>query len=303
MNGKAIVWLNGLPGPTRAGLWMTLSALCYAVSGTIVRHLAGELPTFEIVFVRNLFGLVVMAPWLIRMGAGGLRTHRISMHCLRGFSSAVNVSCQVAALAYLPVADMAAITFLQPVLGSLIAMAALGEAFNGRRWAATAMGFLGALLIIRPGFQAVDTGMVLALASAVAGAVIAIMIKDLVRTETPEAITAYLLIIQALIMFIPAMMVWTPPSWEQLFWLAVLGLVGVVLQVTFNRSMRAADATIALPFNFTRLLWAALLGWLVFAEFPDFWVWVGGAIIFGASVFLARRGAPVLRTRRGGAAR
>ena len=291
MTGRAFAWFNGLPGPMRAGLWMTLSALCYAISGTIVRHLAGEMATFEIVFVRNLFGLVVMAPWLIRMGIGGLRTHRIGMHTLRGFSSAVNVSCQVAALAYIPVADMAAITFLQPVLGSLIAMAALGEAFNGRRWSATAMGLLGALVIIRPGFQEIDIGMGLALASAVSGAVIAIMIKDLVRTETPEAITAYLMIIQSLIMFIPAMLVWTTPSWDQLFWLAALGLVGVILQITFNRSMRAADATVALPFNFTRLLWAALLGWLVFAEFPDIWVWIGGAIIFGASIFLARKGA------------
>ena len=152
------------------------------------------------------------------------------------------------------------------------------------------MGFLGALVIIRPGFQAVDIGMVLAVASAVAGAVISIMIKDLVRTETPAAITASLLVIQALIMLVPAIMVWVFPSWEQLFWLAALGLIGVVLQVTFNRSMRAADAIVALPFNFTRLIWAALLGWIVFAEFPDIFVWIGGAIIFGASIFLARRG-------------
>ena len=290
MIGPASLWLKGLSGPVRSGLWMTLSALCYAGAGTIVRHLAGELPTFEIVFVRNLFGIVVMLPWLVRMGAGGLKTHRIGMHTLRGFSSAVNVTCQVAALAYIPVADMAAITFLQPVLGSVIAMVALGEVFNGRRWTALGMGFLGALVIIRPGFQAVDIGMVLAVASAVAGAVISIMIKDLVRTETPAAITVYLLVIQALIMLVPAIMVWISPSWEQLFWLAALGLVGVVLQVTFNRSMRAADATVALPFNFTRLLWAALLGWIVFAEFPDIFVWIGGAIIFGASIFLARRG-------------
>lgn len=283
-------WFGGLSGPVRAGLWMTISALCYAVSGTIVRHLAGDVPTFEIVFVRNFFALAVMLPWLARMGVGALRTHRIGMHTLRGFSSAVNVSCQVAALAYIPVADMAAITFLQPVLGSLIAMVALGEAFSGRRWTATGMGFLGALVIIRPGFQTLDIGMALAIGSAVAGAIIAIMIKDLVRTEKPATIAAYLFLIQTLIMLIPALWVWTSPTLEQWFWLAVLGLVSVTLQVTFNRSMRAADATIALPFNFTRLIWAALLGWIVFAEFPDIFVWIGGVIIFGASIFLARRG-------------
>jgi drug/metabolite transporter (DMT)-like permease len=283
-------WLRDLPGPARAGLWMTISAMCYAVSGTIIRHLAGDLPTFEIVFVRNLFGLVFMMPWLARVGAGALRTHRIGMHTLRGFSSAVNVSFQVAALAYIPVADMAAITFLQPILGSLIAVAALGEVLNGRRWGAMAMGFAGALLIIRPGFEAVNIGVILALGSAVAGAIISIMIKDLVRTEAPETIAAYLFLIQALIMLVPALLVWTALSWQQFFWLGVLGLFGVILQVTFNRSMRAADASVALPFNFTRLIWAALLGWLVFAELPDIWVWIGGAVIFSASIFLARRG-------------
>jgi drug/metabolite transporter (DMT)-like permease len=290
VTGRISAWLGGLPAPVRAGLWMTISALCYAVSGTIIRHLAGEVPTFEIVFVRNFFALAIMFPWLVRAGAGALRTNRMGMHALRGFMSSVNVSCQVAALAYLPVADMAAITFLQPVLGSLIAMVALGEAFNGRRWSATAMGFLGALIIIRPGFQVVDLGMTLALASAVAGAVIAIMIKDLVRTEKPATIAAYLFLIQTLIMLVPALLVWTSLTGEQWFWLAALGVVSVSLQVTFNRSMQAADATFTLPFNFTRLLWAALLGWLVFAELPDIWVWVGGAIIFAASIFLARRG-------------
>ena len=114
MIGPISAWLGGLPAPARAGLWMTISAFCYAVSGTIVRHLAGEVPTFEIVFVRNFFAMAIMFPWLVRAGAGALRTSRIGMHTLRGFASSVNVSCQVAALVYLPVADMAAITFCNP---------------------------------------------------------------------------------------------------------------------------------------------------------------------------------------------
>ncbi len=283
-------WLDGLPGPARSGVYMTLSAFCYAASAAVVHHLAAELPTFEIVFMRNIFGLAFMLPWLIRLGPRGLRTGRVRMHLLRGGASAINVSCQVGALAFIPIADMAAITFLQPVLGSIIAVVALREAASGRRWAATLTGFAGAFLIIRPGFEAIDVGIMLALGSATAGAIISIMIKDMVRTESPGTITAYLFIFQGIIMAVPAALVWQGLSWDQAGWLALLGFIGIVLQVSFNRSMAAADATIALPFNFTRLIWAALLGWIVFAEFPDIWTWLGGAVIFASSLALARRG-------------
>lgn len=282
--------MAALSGSAQAGFWMTISAFCYAASATIVRHIAGDLPTFEIVFLRNMFGMVVLLPWLIRIGSGALRTRRPGMHMVRGFASSINVSCQVGALAFIPVADMAAITFLQPVLGSIIAVFALGEAANGRRWSATLAGLVGAILIVRPGFEEVNFGILLALGSATAGAIIAIMIKGMVRTESPGTITAYLFFTQGIIMAVPAFLVWTAPSMEHLLWLAALGLTGAVLQVTFNRAMVAADASVALPFNFSRLLWAALLGWLAFAELPDVWTWAGGAVIFGASLYLARRG-------------
>ena len=288
MNHPA-AWLENLSGPARAGLWMTISAFCYAASAAIVRHLAADMPTFEIVFLRNLFGLACMLPWLIRLGPDALRTGRIGMHTLRGLSSSVNISCQVGALAFIPIADLAAITFLQPVLGAIIAVVALGEAANRRRWTATLAGLVGALLIVRPGLEAVNVGIALALGSATAGAVIAIMIKDMVRTESPGTIAAYLFISQGIIMAIPAALVWSPPTWEQIGLLAALGLIGAILQITFNRAMANADATVALPFNFTRLLWAALIGWLVFAEFPDIWTWLSCTIIVAGSLFLARR--------------
>ncbi len=152
-----------------------------------------------------------------------------------------------------------------------------------------AVGFAGAMLIIRPGFEGLDVGVLLAFASALAGAVIAIMIKDLVRTESPDTIAVYLFVFQTAIMLVPALLVWRTPSWQELGWLALLGLIGVWLQRSFNRAMAAADATVALPFGFTRLIWAALLGWVLFAELPDVWTWIGGMLIFAASVFIVRR--------------
>ena len=278
-----------LPGSARAGLWMTASAFCYAGSAAIVHHLSASMATFETVFLRNLFCLVFMSPWVIRVGWSAFRTQRIAMHVFRGFSSAVNISCMFGALAFIPIADMAAITFLQPILGSIIAVVVLKDASSGRRWSAVAVGFVGAMLIVRPGFATLDVGVLLALGSALAGAVVAIMIKDLVRTELPDTIAVYLFVFQTVIMLVPAILVWRTPTWEEFAWLALLGKISVWLQRTFNRAMVAADATVALPFNFTRLIWASVLGWILFAEVPDIWTWIGGTIIFAASVFIARR--------------
>ena len=279
-----------LPGGTQAGFWMTASAFCYAASAAIVHHLSRHLPTFEIVFLRTLFGLVLMTPWILGVGRAAFRTRRLGMHALRGFGSAVNISCIFGAVAFIPIADVAAITFLQPIFGSIIAVVALKEVSSGWRWAAVSVGFAGAMLIVRPGLNTRDIGVLLALGSAGLGAVVAILIKDLVRTETPDTIAVYLFVFEAAIMLVPAILVWRTPTWEELAWLVLLGLFGVWLQRSFNRAMAAADATIALPFNFTRLIWAALLGWVLFAELPDIWTWIGGTVIFAASVFIARRG-------------
>jgi drug/metabolite transporter (DMT)-like permease len=278
-----------LPGATRAGIWMTASAFCYAASAAIVRHMSADMPIFEMVFLRNLFALAFMMPWVASVGRAALRTDRLGMHTLRGLGSAVNISCQFGALALIPIADMAAINFMQPIFGSIIAVVVLKEVASGRRWTAVAVGFLGAMLIIRPGIATVDAGVLLALASALAGAVVAIMIKDLVRTEQPDTIVVYLFVFQTAIMLVPAILVWRAPTPGEIAWLAALGLIGVWLQRAFNRAMAAADATVALPFNFTRLIWASLIGWIVFAESPDAWTWAGGTLIFAASVLMARR--------------
>lgn len=274
----------------QTAFWMTVSAACYASGATIVRHLSGDIPATEAVLIRNLVGLTMLLPWFINVGSGALRTGRLGMHATRGFLSMTNVVCQYGALALIPVADMAAITFLQPILGAVIAVIFLHEVLNRRRVTATIAGFAGALLIIRPGFEAFNLGMLLALGSALSGAVVAIMIKDLLRTESPDAIVAYLYIFQTIFVLIPSIWLWVTPTWEQLGLMMLLGITSVGLQRSFNRGMAATDATFALPFNFSRLLWAALLGWLVFAEFPDVWTWVGGSVIFVASVYLLRRG-------------
>ena len=279
-----------LPGPLQAGIWMSISAVTYVVSIAIGRYIAPDIEVFQIAFLRNAFAVLFMMPWLMKVGIGAMRTNQIGRHILRGFMSSANVTLLFAAVALIPIADMSAINFLQPVIGAAIAGLVLGEVVSRARWIAIMAGFAGALIMIRPGFAEFNIGIAFALGSGVAGALVSIMIKTLVRTDPPDTIAAWLFVTQTLILLIPTIIVWKNPTLEQWILFAVIGFMSVILQRTYNRGIQAADVSVAMPFNFTRLIWAALLGWIVFAEFPDIWTWVGGTVIFAASVWLTRQG-------------
>ena len=285
-----MVRFAALPGPVRSGIWMSVSAITYVVSIAIGRYLAPSIEVFQIAFLRNAFAILFMMPWLMNVGLVAMRTNQIGRHIIRGFMSSTNVTLLFAAVALIPIADMSAINFLQPVIGAAIAGFVLGEVVGRKRWLTILIGFVGAIVVIRPGFAEFNLGMAYALGSAVAGALVSIMIKTLVRSDPPDTIAAWLFVTQTLILLVPTLFVWKMPSLEEWGLFAFIGAMSVILQRTYNRGIQAADISIAMPFNFTRLIWAAILGWLIFAEFPDFWTWLGGTIIFVASIWLTRQG-------------
>lgn len=284
-------WLAGRPPAAQAGVLMSVSALGYAASAVIVRWLSDDgMPVFQIAFLRNAFGIMFMVPWLMKMGMGALKTAHPGKHAVRGLLSAINVWCLYGALAIAPIADVAAITFMMPIVGSLFAVLVYREVASGRHWSAVLVGFIGALIVIRPGFGHVNPGLLLAVGAVLAGSTVAMMIKGLMRYDSPDTVACYLFISHTLIGLVPAVIVWVMPDLTQLALCAALGWLGTVIQRTFNRGMAAADATVALPFNFSRLIWAALFGWLFFAEIPDLWTWIGGTVIFCSSVYIASHG-------------
>jgi drug/metabolite transporter (DMT)-like permease len=277
-----------LPIAIRAAWWMCLSAFAYAASIAIVHHLTHRLPVFEIALGRNVFALVFMLPWLYSVGLRAMRTSHFGMHAIRGLFSAANVWFLFGSLALAPVADVSAITFLMPIIAAILAVLFFGEKTSVWQWLATLVGFCGALIVIRPGLAGFNPGLLLALGSVLAGSTVAMMIKSLLKTDSSDTIAAWLFISHTVLGLIPAIVVWVKPNWQEVFWLILLGYLGTVIQRAFNRSMSMADATVVLPFNFTRLIWAALLGYMFFSEIPDLWTWLGGTIIFLASIWLTR---------------
>ena len=281
--------LAALPAAVRGVLWMLLAGVLLTLMAVSVRRLSADMHTFEIVFFRAALGLPLMAPWLIRTRFVGLKTRKLRVFMLRGFFAMSAAVCYFAALGIAPLADATAIMFSRPLFATVIAIVFLHEAVSGRRWTAMAFGFLGVLILVRPGFTEVNVGLLLALAGAVFGAGAASTVRYLARTESPDTITIYFIIIGTGLTVVPAILVWQTPTWEQIWWILFMGFVGTQGQRSMARAMATADISIVLPVDFTRLVFAAFFGWLIFSELPDIWTWIGGAVIFSSTIYIARR--------------
>ena len=278
-----------LPDPVRGVLWMMGSMASWACMGAVARHLSGDIHTFEIVFFRSVFGAVFLLPCLFKVGLGGIRTQRIGMHMVRGFVGLAVIYLLFAAIARTPLGEIAAIMSTRPLVASFAAIVILHEVARGRRWAATLIGFAGALLIIRPGVSEVSIGVLLALVAVIGMAALTIVMKSLARTEAPDTIVVWQMVVFTPCSLIPALFVWQTPDLWQFVLLASTGLFGTLVQRCLTRAYAAADATVVLPFDFTRLVFSALLGWLLFEEFPDIWVWAGGLVILISVLWMTRQ--------------
>ncbi len=283
--------LNAMPPVARAAYWMTISAFGYSASAALVHHLTQRLPVFEVAMGRNIFALCFMVPWLMKVGLKALRTQHLGMHATRGILSAANMWCLFGALSLAPVADVSAITFMMPIIASILAVIFLKESTTLQQWLAALAGFAGALIVIRPGMSDYNPGLLLAVGAVLAGSGVAMMIKSLLKYDSPDTVAVYLFGTHIIFGLVPTIVVWVTPTLAEVGWFVVLGYLGALIQRTFNRAMSETDASVALPFNFTRLLWAAMFGYLFFAQVPDLWTWVGGSIIFLASIWLTRIGA------------
>lgn len=268
---------------------MALAALGSSVMNAIIHGLGATLHAFEMAFFRNLFGFCALVPLLLRAGPTALRTGKLPLHGLRAMLNAVAMLTFFYALAITPLAEVAALGFTSPLFATLLAAVLLGERVGVRRALGVLAGFGGALVIIRPGFETVSLGTVLLLISALAWSAALIDIKVLARTESSLTITCYATLFLTPITLVCALPFWVWPQPHEWLLLALVGGLGSLVQMSVAQALREADASQVLPVDFTKLIWATLIGWLVFSQPLDGWVLLGGAIIFSAVVYVAWR--------------
>jgi drug/metabolite transporter (DMT)-like permease len=264
----------------RAALWMLGAVISLSTMAIGGRELSAELNTFQILFFRSVVGLAVICVLLQRAGWAQVRTRVFGVHVLRNVSHYAGQFGWFFALGAIPLSEVFAIEFTTPIWTALLAAVLLGERMNRLRMAAVAVGFIGTLVILRPGVAVVSIGALAVLGAALAYAVTYVMTKKLSGTETPLSILFYMTAMQLPLGLVAALFDWVWPSAWAWPWVAVVATTALSAHYCLARAFRLADATVVVPLDFLRLPVIAALGLLLYGEPVNAWVVVGAMIVF-----------------------
>lgn len=270
-------------------LFMLGAALAFSASVGFVRYLSNYMSTFEIVFFRQIMGLAFMLPWLMRAGTDAARTKRLPMQSFRAVLSYLGMLSSYYSFTLIPIADAVALQFTTPLFTTILAIIFLKEIVGLHRWSAILFGFAGVLIIVRPGFAELTLGVPVAICAALFYAGSNVTNRALSRTDSTAVILFYGFMLQIPMAAIPAAMTWVTPGWDVIWLLLGFGVTAIAAQWCLTHALAVADASLVEPVMFVRLPFVSMIGYFLFAEIPDGWVWVGAAVIFTSTIVLARR--------------
>ncbi|WP_397595898.1 DMT family transporter [Silanimonas sp.] len=277
----------------RAVGYMVCSAAMFACMAVMIRLASSQLHAFEIAFFRNFFGFVFALPLLMHHGMGILKTDKLSLYVGRCLIGIVSMLCGFYAIVHLPLAKAVTISYSTPLFVTILAVLFLGEMVRLRRWTAVGLGFIGVLVIMRPGADTFDANTLVALTAAVLSAIVAISIKVLSRTEKPDAIVLWTTMLWVPLSLVPALFVWTWPTGWTWAWIVAAGFFGTAGHMFWTRALKRGDASMLTPISFMQVPIVAVLAWWLFDETVTAWTAVGAAIIFVANAYIAHREAQV----------
>lgn len=273
----------------QGAIWMTLCGLGFSVMASMVKLASRDLSGFEIAFFRAAFGFLVLLPFVLRRGPGALRTRHLGMHMWRGLLGIFAMICAYIGIGKLALASYTALSFSKPLFAVILAVAVLGEEVRWRRWAATIVGFIGVVVMMRPGSDAFTPWALLALGDAFAIALLITIVKRLPESETPLIMLFYFGLAAVTLSFPLALWFWRWPTPGDWLLLMGIGASGALSQYWWILAFRAGEASAVAPFDYLRLLFAGAIGMAFFAEFPDHWTYLGAAIIVASTIYIARR--------------
>lgn len=276
-------------------LWMLLAGLSFVIMTAIVKHVGSGLPAAESAFLRFLTGLVFFIPMarsLVRVQLSPLSWRLLA---LRGVVHTLGVICWFYAMARIPVAEVTAMNYLNPVYVTLGAALFMGEKISTRRISAIVAALVGVLIILRPGFREVSTGHLAMLVTAVMMAA-SYLCAGVASREAGAGTVVAILSVSVTIGLAPfAAWVWVTPSLGQLAWLFLVAGFATAGHYFMTRAFRSAPMAVIQPVTFLQLVWATLLGWLAFGESVDGWVVLGGSVILGSVSYITWREARLKR--------
>lgn len=275
----------------RGAVWMLAGVAFFAATAILIKFAGQTLHTFEIVFFRCLFGMIVVIPLLVKSGLSALRIHKPAIHLLRMCCAVCGMMGGFYALTHLELATAISLSFTRPLFMILLAMAFLGERVRWRRGLATCVGFMGVLIMVQPGsvnFEpAFATGLLAALA--VGGALVTV--KVLATHDAPVTIMLTFSIGTVVISALPASLVWQMPTSTEWMILIGLGIVASLGQYSLIRAYTYGEATVISPIDYLQIVLGTTAGFFLFQERPGLETFIGAAVIVGATLYIVLRGA------------
>jgi len=294
--------VSRLPAHMRAPAWMIVACVAFAALWGFVRLASETMHAFLVVFYRNLLGLLILLPSVAAGGWAALATSRFGAHVRRATSGVIATFAVFYAVANAPMATVMAINYTIPLFATLAAILFLGERVRWRRIAALVVGFIGMLIVVRPGHVPLTPGIGAALLSAVATAFSIIAMKQLSRTESSLAIVTWSFVLMLPPSLLLALPYWKWPSGHELLVLAGVGLTAAIGQSGTVKAFALAEATAVLPYDFVRFGLVILIGTVGFGDPVDGFTYLGGAVILCATIYIAHREAVAARSARAGTA-
>ena len=278
MNKKLFVIFLSLIGTGTAAIM---------VSG--IKLLSQDLNPFIIAFYRCLFGVIIMLPFMIYNYPEAWKTHNIKLQFVR---SAINVYSMISwftAIGTLQLEKAAAIGFTTPLFTTILAIIFLGEVIRIQRITALIIGFIGILVVIRPGYIPFESGALWLLSAAIAFSIVIIIVKKLTEKDSSLTTAFYQMAFMVPPTFFIALFFWESININQILLFIFVAIAGFITQFSFAQCLKMAETTFIMPIQFTKLIWLSLIGYFFFMEVPDIWTWIGASIIFSSILFIAYR--------------
>ena len=273
----------------KAILLAIIASFCAVLMSVFLKLAQNDINVFTAGFLRFFFGFLIIAPFILKSNFNIYKTNNFKFHLIRSIINVPMMILGFAALMYIPLEQIKAIGFLSPILVVILSVLILKERIYVIRILALVIGFVGVLIILRPGIIEINVGAYMVLLSGLLWSTVIIITKFMSKEDSPMTILTYQYSFVSIFTLPLALIYWTNPTLISLFYTLLAAIVGTILHLCINNSYRLADLSIIQPVWFTQLIFASLFGFSIFGEIPDGWTWAGGILVFTSVLIITYR--------------
>lgn len=294
----AVAQLRRLPPNIQGAVWLVSGGFIFTSNSAMIRLLSTEIESVQTAFFRAFFSVLLLAPMMLSGRVKPWESQRIQGHFWRTAMGTTSMVLGFYAVSMLPLADATALAFSQPLFSVVLAALVLREKVRWRRWSATIVGFVGVLVMVRPGSGSLQPGAAVALLNALASATSILLVRRLSDSEKPLMILTQFAIFSTLLLAGPAIWFWKWPSaggWALAIGVSISATIG---QYFWVQAFAVGEMSAVAPFDYLRLPFAVFVGWMIWSEMPVIWTYVGAAIVIASALYIAYREAQIVRLRR-----